>query len=146
MRISEEQYRDYLRRHGSNPPAPSGPKPPPPPNPPARQSVQRHRPGEMNKTEAAYALVLEGLLHAHEIAGYGFERIKLRLADRTFYTPDFDVMRLDGRLEFHEVKGVWRDDARVKIKVAAAQYPFRFIAVSKRKKRDGGGWHTETFG
>jgi hypothetical protein len=111
-----------------------------------KPKVPRPRAGKMNPTEAAYALVLEGLLHAHEIAGYGFERIKLRLADRTFYTPDFDVMRLDGRLEFHEVKGVWRDDARVKIKVAAAQYPFRFIAVSKRKKRDGGGWHTETFG
>jgi len=45
----------------------------------------------------------------------------------------------------HEVKGFWQDDARVKIKVAADMYPFRFIAVKPRAKKDGGGWQTEAF-
>jgi hypothetical protein len=41
----------------------------------------------------------------------------------------------------HEVKGFWQDDARVKIKVAASIYPFKFIAVKKAK----GGWEREEF-
>ena len=79
------------------------------------------------------------------ILWFRFEGIKLRLADNTFYTPDFAVMRADGQLECHEVKGFWQDDARVKIKVAADQYPFRFIAVTVRDKKDGGGWNVEEF-
>lgn len=97
--------------------------------------------GQMNKLEAAYAARLESLKLAGEIADYRFECIKLRLADRTFYTPDFMVLRADGEFEMHEVKGFWEDDARVKIKVAASIYPFKFIAVRKQK----GAWETEVF-
>jgi hypothetical protein len=39
------------------------------------------------------------------------------------------VLKSDGALECHEVKGHWTDDALVKIRVAAEQFPFRFIAV-----------------
>lgn len=97
----------------------------------------------MNKTEQSYATgTLDVLKLAGEIAAYWFESVKLRLADRTFYTPDFLVQLADGTLEFHEVKGFWEDDARVKVKVAAEQYPlFRFIAVTKRKKE----WVREEF-
>ena len=76
---------------------------------------------------------------------YKFEGIKLRLADSTFYTPDFAVMQSDGQIELHEVKGFWADDARAKIKVAADLYPFRFIAIKAKAKRDGGGWDVEEF-
>lgn len=41
--------------------------------------------------------------------------------------------------------GIWTDDARVKIKVAADAYPFQFIAVRKRAKREGGGFSEELF-
>ena len=44
-------------------------------------------------------------------------------------------------MEMHEVKGFWRDDARVKIKVAADIYPFRFLAIKKAKD----GWEKESF-
>ena len=44
-----------------------------------------HRPGQMNKTEAAYAAHLELLKRAGEISDYAFEKYKLRLADNTFY-------------------------------------------------------------
>jgi hypothetical protein len=98
--------------------------------------------GRMNKTEAAYAGELEIRRLAGEIAWYRFEAIKLRLAAKTFYTPDFLVVLADGEVQFHEVKGFWRDDARVKIKVAAEQFPFVFIAIHKTK----GGWETEYFG
>lgn len=101
--------------------------------------------GVMNKTEAAYEAHLKLLLMAGEIQWYRFEGIKLRLADNTFYTPDFAVMAADGVMELHEVKGYWEDDARVKIKIAADQYPFRFKAIKARAKKDGGGWSEEAF-
>ena len=108
-------------------------------------ALGRMKAGKMNQTEAAYAAILEQQRIAGEIAWYRFEGLKLRLADNTFYSPDFAVMRADGLMECHEVKGFWRDDARAKIKIAADLYPFRFIAVMKRRKKDGGGWSEEVF-
>ena len=101
--------------------------------------------GAMNKTEAAYANHLEALRRDGDVRWWKFEGVKLRLADNTFYTPDFAVMAADGVLEMHETKGFWRDDARVKIKVAAAQFPFRFFALKPLPKKQGGGWHQEVF-
>lgn len=105
------------------------------------QALGRLKAGKMNQTEAAYEQQLKFRLRACEIAWYKFEGLKLRLADNTFYTPDFFVMLADGTLECHEVKGHWTDDARVKIKVAADMYPLKFIAI----KRKGAGWQTEEF-
>lgn len=97
----------------------------------------------MNKTEAAYAQHLGLLKVAGEVVAFHFEGLKLRLAQTTFYTPDFLVVT-PTHFEFHEVKGFWRDDARVKIKVAADKYPwFTFVAVQKRPKKHGGGWDVE---
>lgn len=97
--------------------------------------------GTLNKTEQAYADTLRLRHLGGEIAWYKFEGVKLKLADNTTYTPDFAVMLASGELEMHEVKGFWRDDARVKIKVAAALFPFRFVAVTKSKNQ----WITEEF-
>lgn len=105
-------------------------------------ALGRMQAGRMNKTEQAYAQRLELLKRSGEVAWYEFEGINLRLAEKTFYMPDFFVMLADGTLEVHEVKGRWTDDARVKIKVAASKYPFRFIAVTRAK---GGDWQTEEF-
>lgn len=105
----------------------------------SRRNFRKDR--EMNKLEAAYAARLESLKLAGEIADYRFECLKLRLADNTFYAPDFMVLRPDGEFEIHEVKGHWEDDARVKIKVAAELYPFKFIAARKEK----GAWVFEDF-
>ena len=109
------------------------------------QALGRLKAGRMNKTEAAYAHNLELLKRAGEVQWYRFEGIKLRLADNTFYTPDFFVLRSDGSLEAHEVKGFWTDDARVKTKVAAEMYPLRFLAVKAKPKKAGGGWECEVF-
>lgn len=106
----------------------------------ARGRVQ-HVAGEMNRTEAAYAEHLQAELRAGRVAWFVFESVKLRLAKATHLTVDFFVLTSAGELEAHEVKGHWEEDARVKIKVAAAQYPFRFLAV----QRDGSGWKTEVF-
>lgn len=108
-------------------------------------ALGRMKSGAMNKTESAYARLLETMKAAGKVAWYKFEGVKLRLADNTFYTPDFAVMSADGVLEMHEVKGFWRDDARVKIKIAADMYPFRFIAIRMKAKKNGGGWEREYF-
>lgn len=108
-------------------------------------ALGRLKTGERNKSEAAYEEHLRVRQVAGEVAWFRFEGLKLRLADNTFYTPDFAVMMADGSIECHEVKGFWADDARVKIKVAADQYPFRFIAVTAVAKKHGGGWKVETF-
>lgn len=111
----------------------------------ALQALGRLKVGAMNQTEQRYAQHLEQRKQAGEIAWFCFEAWKFRLADNTFYTPDFAVMLADGHLECHEVKGHWQDDARVKIKVAAHQHPVRFIAVTAQSKKAGGGWQVEEF-
>lgn len=111
----------------------------------AMYALGRLKTGAMNKTEAAYDAHLAAQQHAGQIQWRKFEGLKLRLADNTFYTPDFAVMAADGVIECHEVKGYWQDDARAKIKVAADLYPFRFLAVRAKTKKDGGGWAMESF-
>jgi hypothetical protein len=101
----------------------------------------RRQPGVMNKLEAAYAEKLREMQYSGEIVWFAFESIKFRLADKTFYTPDFMVMACDSTIEVHEVKGFWEDDARVKIKVAAETFPMKFKAI----KREKGQWIYEEF-
>lgn len=110
---------------------------------PRRYALGRLPPGTMNKTESLYAQRLEDERHVGTIYSWQFEAVKLRLADKTFYTPDFMVHVAEtNQIELHEVKGFWEDDARVKIKVAASRFPlFRFLAVTHRK----GVWQVEDF-
>jgi hypothetical protein len=111
----------------------------------AMYALGRLKTGAMNKTEQAYAIHLETHRQAGYIAWFKFEGVKLRLADNTFYSPDFAVMLENGQMEMHEVKGFWQDDARAKIKIAADLYPFRFLAAKPKAKKDGGGWEIEVF-
>ncbi|WGR74320.1 MULTISPECIES: DUF1064 domain-containing protein [unclassified Bradyrhizobium] len=150
MRWTEEQLAQHLARHGvpSNATHVDTSQPPfaVPPDKPGggRLALGRLKTGEMNKTEAKYAEHLKSI-EGTVIAWSKFEAVKLRLADNTFYTPDFAVMLLDGTMEMHEVKGFWEDDARVKIKVAASLYPFRFKALKPIAAKRGGGWEVEEF-
>ncbi|TEA80279.1 DUF1064 domain-containing protein [Allopusillimonas ginsengisoli] len=112
------------------------------------QALGRLKAGAMNKTEAAYCRLLEQRRHIGEILWFRFEGIKLRLADNTFLTVDFSIMRADKVIEMVDVKGskaIFADDARAKMKIAADQYPFIFKAVYPKAKRDGGGWDVEEF-
>lgn len=140
MNWTEEQYADLIRRRGS---APDTSAPPflPPANVAGAFARGKLKPRKMNKTEAKYDAHLYARKLVGEIVWYAFEAVKLRLADDTYYTADFFVLTRDFILEVHEVKGHWRDDARVKIKVAAEQFPFRFFAITK----DRDGWEREEF-
>lgn len=108
-------------------------------------ALGRLKVGRMNKTEAEYAALLEQRRRAGEVEWFKFEGMKFRLGDNCHYTPDFAVMLAGGRMQMHEVKGFWRDDAKVKIKSAAENYPFQFIAVRKQSKKAGGGFAVEEF-
>lgn len=96
-----------------------------------------------NKTERRYREHLESLKRSGVILDYSpHDAVTLKLARDTRYTPDFMVIGDQGVIEFHEVKGFWRDDARVKIKVAARLFPwFTFKSVSWKKKE----WVVEMF-
>ena len=106
-------------------------------------ALGRLKAGVMNRTEAEYELVLRQELHDGLLLWYRFEGVKLRLADNTFLTVDFAVMKADGQLQMREIKGFMMSDAAVKLKVAADQYPFSFVVIRKRPKKDGGGWSYE---
>lgn len=103
----------------------------------AKGKPQQKKDG-MNRLEAEYAQILEDRKRKGEIAEWMYDAISLRLARSTFYHPDFLVMLPDGTLEIHETKGFMRDDAAVKLKTAAALFPFlTFFLVTKPR---GGGW------
>ncbi len=103
-----------------------------------RAQTQPRRDGSMNRLELEYSQRLELMRRTGQIARWDFQPEKLRLADRTFYEPDFRVVMPDGAIVFHETKGFMRDDAAVKIKVAAEQHPYRFVLVRKLR----GLWDT----
>ena len=89
----------------------------------------------MNKTERAFA---ELLRHAGGIHQWGRESLTFRLAGRTRYTPDFAVWPYAYPLVLVEIKGRWiRDDAAVKLKVAAEMYPRCQWWLVRREGRHG---------
>ena len=99
-----------------------------------------------NKTEAAYATLLEHRKVAGEIIDFEYEAQTLNLAravpgkrKKLTYTPDFLVVFPD-RFEFHEVKGHMRPQALVRLKAAAEKFHwYQFVIV-----RDGGSqWEYE---
>jgi hypothetical protein len=103
---------------------------------PGKATPRRRR---MNKLEERYSVLLDARKVTGEIHRWDFEPEKFRLADNTFYTPDFRLVLRDYTVEFHEVKGFMRDDAMVKIKVAAELHPYKFVLVRCTK----GQWSTE---
>ena len=76
---------------------------------------------------------------------HGYEQIKLNIGQDAWYTPDYWVLGPDDVLEFHEVKGHWREAAKVRIRAAAKLYPwFRFRAA--HYDRATKQWQIEHFG
>jgi hypothetical protein len=103
---------------------------------PAKAPLHRqHKPGKMNKTEAAYSrhLILQqsiGVVHQ-----WWFEAFKFRVAyDACWITIDFLVQLPDGTIELHDVKGgPTEEDAAIKEKVLVTLFPFRVLEVRKKK-------------
>ena len=99
--------------------------------------------GHMNKTEHAYAGRLEVLKRAGEIHDWRFAAVTLVLGPDCRYTPDFLVVENSGLVAFHEIKGFWRDDAKVKIRLAAKLFPWMTFTAFRRDKVTG--WAGESF-
>lgn len=85
--------------------------------PPTGESEMERR---LNKTEKRFLAVLR----SRNYKLIGIQEITLRLAFDLRYTPDFHTGYYGGSITFWEVKGGFeREDARVKIKMAAAKFP-----------------------
>ena len=81
------------------------------------QALGRMKTGEMNKTEARFAQLLELERHAGKVKWWKFEGIKLMLAKNTSITVDFAVLPDTDILTMIDVKGskaLFTDDARAK--------------------------------
>lgn len=86
----------------------------------------------LNKTERAFL----SHLRSSDYDWVGVQNLTLKLADDCRLTPDFSSLK-NGVLTLWDVKGFQREDALIKMKVAARAFPFfKFIIVS----RDGGSW------
>lgn len=105
------------------------------------QAKGRLKEGQMNKTERRYFEYLKKEESAGRIKKIWFESLKLKIADGAcWYMPDFLVIKADNTLELHEVKGsprIFQDDAKVKVKATATNYPFKMIVVYPKKTH---GW------
>lgn len=97
--------------------------------PRARVKVGAGAPAFKSKLEERYYAHLAGQARGGEIAAFSYEPEKLRLADGTFYTPDFRVVTLEGFVQFHETKGFMREAARIRLNVAAELHPYEFLVV-----------------
>ena len=109
---------------------------------------KRHTPGQMNKTEEAYAQILEMRKLQGEVIRFDFEAITFKIAKDCRYTPDFAVWLVDGSMQFIDCKGAGPMDekSRVKAKVAAELFPqFLFAIEQKQSKANGFGWKREEF-
>ncbi len=107
-----------------------------PPGEPVLERVKiPRRVDGMNKLETAFW----GRLQEARFVWARREPFALRLAGRTRYTPDFGSAQFVGRdavpyVTCWEVKGFMRDDAAVKIKVAADMFRWiRFVLVTREK-------------
>lgn len=109
-------------------------------------ALGRLQSGTMNKTELAYSEHLEVLKRVGEILWYRWAPGSLKLTvnggPSVHYRPDFFVLSKDNVLEIHEVKGHMTDDAAIKNKIVADQYPFRFKII----RRKAGNWVVEEVG
>lgn len=98
------------------------------------------KPTKMNRTEQKFADYCENKRIMGDIVAWKYEPFNVRLADRCFYKVDFLVVFKD-RFEVVEVKGckaMIRDDALVKFKLAAKDFPwFTWRMVTHDKKK---GW------
>lgn len=101
----------------------------------------RQRAGDgMNAWEREYRAALLA-----DFPGSSIHReVALPLANGLSYKVDFLVGRPERAPLGYEVKGLARAAGIAKLKMAATVYPWiQFYLVTKKRKRDGGGWAVE---
>lgn len=88
---------------------------------------------KLNKTERAY---LAFLLRLDDV-WVGVQNLTFKLANDCRFTPDFSAIDARGKMRCIDVKGFQREDALIKIKVAARMFPFVLFVIVKK---NGTGW------
>src|SRR5580704_60826 len=119
---TETDLQDYYRRIRT-----PGESPAPRPDLNVEAKPKKHlepkisvpRRGLMNGWEACYAEELEVQRRLGLIQWFGFESLRLRLANGCYYCPDFIIQPISGRIRAVEIKGHMRAAAMVRFKVAA---------------------------
>ena len=102
---------------------------------PVPAAVEPVGPKFKSKLEAEYAQMLEAQARSGLIKSWMYEGITVRLADGVRFTVDFNVIALDGSLSMVEVKGPYmRDDARIKLRVAARMFPMWSWFLVRKKR------------
>jgi hypothetical protein len=120
-RLQLEQ-RERLQVHDERARAPVRRKAPLRPEPCIEKLPESER-RPMNAWERRYADELAARMLAGEVTWWAFGSYRLRLAVRTFYTPDF-LVKTGHAVEAIEIKGFLEDDAAVKFKWARRDFPF----------------------
>lgn len=103
-------------------------------------TAQEAEPAFRSKTERRWARLLSA---CDQVQWWGYEPMSRRIGPKRHYRPDFEVIRADGGIEYHEIKGghVW-DRALVKPSAAASIYPFFDWLVIQQEKK-GALWTVE---
>jgi hypothetical protein len=107
--------------------------------------------GTMNGLERDYSEVLNAEKAAGEIIEWWYERLTFTVAlpqhaKPARLTPDFFVVNKDHECEVRETKGgLFRDDAKVKLKALSEQYPFKVVLVTREALKRGGAWKLEDY-
>lgn len=84
---------------------------------------------KLNKTERAFLATLR----AGNPTWLGIQNVTLKLAFDCRFTPDFATIK-DGAITFFDVKGWQREDALIKMKMAARLFTWaQFVIVKKDK-------------
>lgn len=111
------------------------------------QAIGRAPKSALNKTEQAYADLLDQAKLRGEIVWWKAHPFNVRLANNTFYQIDFLVMTGDMRLEIHETKGEYTTEkGQMKIKLCAEVLPIiPIVKMTKLATKNGGGWKREEF-
>ena len=97
------------------------------------------KPVGLNKTEARYWGRLVLARHRGEVEDFRFHALTFILGPDCRYTPEAFVLRPDGTMEMHEVKGPFirsGDDGMVKLRVACRMFPmFRWFLAQEGKDK-----------
>jgi hypothetical protein len=95
----------------------------------------------MNKSETLFSEDLECMKQRGEIKEWAFEPEKFRMADRTWWKPDFRMTLLSGQNVFVEVKVarkdgsiLWTDDGAVKAKTVPEMHPYAFFLAIRHHR------------
>ncbi len=88
--------------------------------------------------EANYARYLNHLIGTGAILSWRFES-RVFVFDGVFsgvctYTPDFEIVTIDGLIEWHEVKGWMDENSKIRISRMAEYYPSEKLIVIGRKE------------